>query len=102
MDKVDSIEQTQLFTKQVRSLRKGYVTNFYWDPNKHPYWLAGGSLIYEKSEECVLMFHNSGSFTNVYYIATDYDAVANMLRSIKPDNDLVVDIVCKGDGIDED
>lgn len=100
MDKVDSFEQTQLFTKQVRSLRKGYVTNFYWDPNKHPYWLAGGSLIYEKSEECVLMFHDSGSFTNVYYIATDYDAVANILKSIKLGNDLVVDIVCKGDGIE--
>ena len=100
MDKVVSFEQTQLFTKQVRSLRKGYVTNFYWDPNKHPYWLASGLLEYEKTEECVLMFHDSGAFTNLYYIATDFDAVANMLNSIKFQNDLVVDIVCKGDGSD--
>lgn len=98
MDKIISFEQIQLFIKKVRAQKKGYVTNFYWDSNKHPYWLASGLLQYEESEECVLMFHDSGMFTNFYYIATNLDAVENMLNSIKLKNDLVVDVVCKGDG----
>lgn len=101
MLKLDSYEQTQLFTKQVRQLRKGYVTNFYWDANKHPYWLAEGSLLYEESEECVLIAHQNDGFVNLYYIATGFDAIAAMLNSWQNDQDVVVDIVCKGDGMAE-
>lgn len=97
MRKVESFEQTQLFSKQVRSLRKGCVTNFFWDPQKHPYWLAEGSLAYEEFDEGFLMFHHSGTFSNLYYIATDYDAVATMLQAVQIEDDLVVDVVLRGD-----
>ena len=98
MRKVESYEQTQLFTKQIRQLRKGFVTNFYWDANKHPYWLAEGSLQYEDSEECVLMTHQNDGFVNLYYIATGFDAVATMINSWQNNQDMVIDIVCKGGG----
>lgn len=97
MRKVESFEQTQLFTKQVRSLHKGCVTNFYWDPQKHPYWLAEGSLTYEEFNEGFLMYHQSGTFSNLYYIATDFTTVASMLQMMQIGEDLVVDVVSRGD-----
>lgn len=97
MHKVESFEQTQLFTKKVRSLRKGCVTNFYWDPQKHPYWLAEGSLTYEEFENGFLMLRKTDAFSYLYYIATDYDAVASMLKNRQVGCDLVVDVVVRGD-----
>ena len=97
MRKVESFEQIQLFSKQVRSLRKGCVTNFFWDPQKHPYWLAEGSLAYEEFGEGFLMFHHSGTFSNLFYIATNYAAVATMLQAVQIEDDLVVDVVLRGD-----
>ena len=97
MRKVESFEQTQLFTKQVRALRKGCVTNFYWDPQKHPYWLAEGSLTYEEFDEGLLLFHQSSSFSNFFYIATDYSTIATMLQTMHIEKDLVVDVVLRGD-----
>lgn len=96
MRKVESFEQTQLFLKQVRSLRKGCVTNFYWDSQKHPYWITEGNLIYEEFDEGILMFHQSGTFSNMYYIATDYPTIVSMLQTLQIDEDLVVDVVLKG------
>ena len=98
MLKVESYEQTQLFTRQIRQQRKGFVTNFFWDANKHPYWLSEGSLQYEESEECVLMAHQNEGFINLYYIAISFDAVAAMIKSLQKEQDIVVDIVCKGEG----
>ena len=97
MRKVESFEQTQFFTRQIRSLRKGCVTNFYWDPLKHPYWLAEGSLTYEEFDEGFLMFHNSGAFSSLYYIATDYPTEVLMLQTIQERENLVVDVVIRGD-----
>lgn len=97
MHKVESFEQTQLFSKRVRSLRKGCVTNFYWDPQKHPYWLAEGSLTYEQFDEGFLMFHHSATFSYLYFIATDYATVATMLQVMLIKEDLVVDVVLRGD-----
>lgn len=96
MHKVESFEQTQLFSKHVRSLRKGCVTNFYWDPQKHPYWIAEGSLTYEEFDEGFLMFHQSDTFSNLYYIATDYPTVVTMLQTLQIGEDLVVDVVLRG------
>lgn len=98
MPRVESYEQTQRFTKLIRQQRKGFVTNFYWDTNKHPYWLAEGSLQYEESDECVLMIHQNEGFVNLYYMATGFDAISAMLNRRRNNQDIVVDIVCKGDG----
>ena len=99
MLKVESFDQIQQFIKQIRALHEGFVTNFYWDPNKHPYWLAEETLYYEQSHHCVLLIHPNTNFANLYYIATDYSAVNTTLNAIQTNSDIVVDIVCKGDGL---
>ena len=101
MHSVESYEQTQHFAKQIRSLRKGFFTNFYWDPNRHPYWITEGTLLFEQGEECVLMIHQNDGFANLYYISTSLDSIATMVDKWQTKQDLVVDIVCKGEGIAE-
>ena len=98
MHKIESYEQIQNFVRQIRELRKGFVTNFYWDENKHPYWIADGSLECEQSADCILMAHRCKGFSNIFYIATSYAALGEMLKAHHFDETLVVDVVCKGEG----
>jgi ribosomal protein S18 acetylase RimI-like enzyme len=98
MRKIESYEQTQNFVRQIRELRQGFVTNFYWDDNKHPYWIADGSFEFEQSVDCILMEHRCKEFTNIFYIATSFAAFGELLEVLHPEGPLVVDVVCKGEG----
>lgn len=101
MHQVVSYEQTQDFVREIRLLKKGFVTNFYWDDNKHPYWLTEGSLEYESYDDCILMVHRQEQFANIFYIATSLTAVAEALRSLPIASPQVADVVCRGDGSQE-
>ena len=82
MDKVQSYEQIQGFVSDIRSLRKGYVSNFFWDPSKHPYWIEEGSLSFLRMDNCVLMIHQQEDFCNLFYIATDMETVSYCRRQL--------------------
>lgn len=101
MRKIESYDQIRTFTGRIRSLRKGFVTNFYWDDNKHQYWIDEDKFLFEEHKNCILLLHNNQSFSNLFFIATDYDAVVSALQTINLDCTQVIDIVCKGDGISE-
>lgn len=101
MKKIKSYEQIQNFVRQIRELRQGFVTNFYWDDNKHPYWIAEGSLVYEQSSNCVLMVRHSDGFDNLFYIATTFDALGEFFNKLQFIGTLVIDVVCKGEGTAE-
>lgn len=98
MRKVESYEQIQNFVRQIRELRQGFVTNFYWDDNKHPYWIAEGSLVYKHSKNCILMVRHSKKFTNLFYITTSFAAFGELLNNLQLEGLLVADVVCKGEG----
>ena len=98
MDKIVSSEQVQDFVAEIRNLRQGFVTNFFWDDQKHPYWVENGTLHYQKSEGCYLLLHNNGSFSNLFYIARNMEAVANAIQQSIFENDSVIDVVIKKDG----
>ena len=98
MDKVLSSEQVQGFVVEIRNLRHGYVTNFFWDDQKHPYWVENGSLLFQKSEECYLLIHNNGTFSNLFYIACNLEAVTNAIQQATFENDSVIDVVIKKEG----
>lgn len=98
MDKIISSEQVHSFVAEIRNLRQGYVTNFFWDDQKHPYWLEEGSFLYIKSERCYLLIHQNGSFSNLFYIACNMDAVAETIKQVCFDNDNVIDVVIKNEG----
>jgi ribosomal protein S18 acetylase RimI-like enzyme len=98
MDRIFSIEQIQGFVGEIRDLRRGYATNFFWDEHKHPYWIDSGSFFYEKFEDCYIIFHLNERFTNLFYIATGIDSFANAYPLIKSDCNNVIEIVCKKEG----
>lgn len=101
MDKVQSYEQIQIFVNDIRSLRKGYVSNFFWDPSKHTYWIEEGSLSFLRMDSCVLMVHQQEAFCNLFYIATDMVAVSTAVASVSFETTCVADIVCRGEGDEE-
>ena len=101
MDKVQSYEQIQGFVSDIRSLRKGYVSNFFWDPSKHPYWIEEGSLSFLRMDNCVLMIHQQEDFCNLFYIATDMETVSLAVSSVTFETTCVVDVVSRGEGDDE-
>ena len=76
MDKVESIEQLKELIAYVRSLRQGFVTNFYLDEEKHAAWIRMGEFQYDKWEDTVFLLFdhyspdNAKYFTNMFYIST--------------------------------
>ena len=50
MDKVVSFTQLQGFWEEIRNLQQGFVTNLYWNNDKHAHWIEDGSLFYKKTE----------------------------------------------------
>lgn len=98
MDKIISAEQVQGFVAEIRNLRQGYVTNFFWDDQKYPYWVGDGSLLYQKSDGCYLLVHQCGSFSNLYYIACNIENVTNAILQSSFENDIVIDVVIKKEG----
>jgi len=98
MDKILSSEQIQGFVSEIRSLRQGFVSNFYWDSNKHPYWIAEENFFYLRKDACVLMLHQKEDFCNLFYIATDMMAVRNASASVSFETTCIVDVVCRGGG----
>ena len=101
MLKVESYEQIRSFMGAIRSFKKGFVTNFYWDENKHPYWINDNEFSYIEDSECILLIHKNNTFLTLFYIATSYDSVVSSLQNKTFDNCVVADVVCKGDGIAE-
>lgn len=98
MEKIVSSEQVQGFVAEIRNLRQGYVTNFFWDDQKHSYWLQDGSFLFQKTEGCYLLMHQNGSFSNLFYIACNMDAVASAIKQTSLHNDSVIDVVIKNEG----
>ena len=86
MDKVESIEQLKELIAYVRSLRQGFVTNFYLDEEKHAAWIRTGEFQYDKWEDTVFLLFdhyapdNAKYFTNMFYISTSEDAMLARLK----------------------
>ena len=96
MDKIVSYDQIQEMVKQIRSMRNGFVTNFYWDDKKHPYWIKEGTLLYDAKPDSFLLIHTADGFANLYYIANSIDIALCHFEEIKHEFDIVVDVVSKG------
>lgn len=86
MDKVESIEQLKELIAYVRSLRQGFVTNFYLDEEKHAAWIRTGEFQYDKWEDTVFLLFdhyapdNAKYFKNMFYISTSEDAMLARLK----------------------
>lgn len=98
MDKIHSYEQIRSFVGEIRNLQKGFQTNFYWDEQKHPYWIESSSLFFMKWESCYILIHQNEGFSNLYYITTDIILFTEALKKLSVNKNYVIDIVCKENG----
>ena len=94
MNKIESFEQVTSLITAIRGHGEGYISNFFWDEKKHPYWIASGLLTYEQvSDRCVLMLKDDGDFDHLFYIATSPSALNEGLSIIHSNKKWVIDVV---------
>lgn len=70
MQQVRFIEQLQQLSTEIRSLRLGFITNFFLDPVKHGLWIEKGDCHFERVGHTVFIVKLSSSFWNVFYCST--------------------------------
>lgn len=73
MDWVESIEQLQRLSAEIRGLRRGYITNFFLDPVKHGIWIEKGDCYVERMDNTLFIVKKSLKFWNVFYCSTTLD-----------------------------
>lgn len=79
MKKVSSFEEIQFLLNEVRSLKRGFITNFYPDPFRISLWCWYDSLFYVRYADTVFFLRNRGEFSNLYYCSVDEEALRNNL-----------------------
>ena len=57
MDKIDSLDKINGFVSDIRSLRKGYLSNFFLDRKKHSIWIEKGELFYVSFPDGYFLLH---------------------------------------------
>lgn len=68
-----SMEQLRLLPVEVRAKRKGFLTNFYLDEDKHSLWIDKGVCGYEWAGSTLFIIKQSPKFWNVFYCSTTLD-----------------------------
>lgn len=79
MQSVPTYEVLQQQVTGIRSLRLGFITNFFPDAVKHGLWIAKGVCYTERVNNTLFVIKMNPSFWNVFYCSTDIDALGNDL-----------------------
>lgn len=96
MELVQSIEQLRQQSNEIRSLRCGFITNFFLDPEKHGVWIGKGDCMLERIGNTLFIIKKSPAFWNVFFCSTSLDELGNAIDSLKfeyLDTTMIVDIV---------
>ena len=78
--KVGSIGDLTSAIAEIRSLRKGFITNFYLDPAKQALWIAKGDCFTEIINESLFIIKRSSLFWNVFYCSTALEQLISDLQ----------------------
>ena len=96
MERVQSIEQLQQQSAEIRALRKGFLTNFFLDPVKHGLWIEKDDCHMERVGNTLFIIKQSPTFWNVFYCSTTMEEFSNDLSAFMAehsDTTLMFDIV---------
>lgn len=96
MQKVQSIGQLQQLSAEIRSLRRGFITNFFLDPVKHGLWIAKGDCYTELMGSTMFVIKQSPGFWNVFYCSTTLEDFSRDLSEFMAEHcneTMVFDIV---------
>lgn len=98
MQAVVSFEDLQQQVGAIRSLRLGFVTNYYPDADKHALWIHKRDCYAERVAQTLFVIKKSSAFWNVFYCSTTMEELGNALAlflSKYNDRAMVFDIVGK-------
>ena len=73
MQIVKSYKNLQQQVAEIRSLRLGFVTNFFPDPVKNSLWIEKGDCFTERVNNSLFIIRKSPSFWNVFFCSTNLD-----------------------------
>ena len=79
MDNLQSINDVQMLIQQIRSERKGFITNFFLDHFKHSLWIDRNAFFYESFDDCFLLIKRNETYSYLYFISTDMRALNKAL-----------------------
>jgi ribosomal protein S18 acetylase RimI-like enzyme len=80
MSRVESIDQIISVVGEIRDLKKGFITNFYLDTNKHSVWIDNLDLYYHIDGETVFFIKQNKGFINLFYCSSSIDNLSNSIE----------------------
>lgn len=93
---IQSIEQLQQLTSDIRALRSGFITNFFLDPVKHGMWIIKGDCMAMRIGDTIFIIKKSATFWNVFYCSTNLEKLSSNLTALiemYPQTTMMFDIV---------
>lgn len=96
MQVVKSFEELQQQVAEIRSLRLGFITNFFADPVKNCLWIEKRDCFTERVDNTLFIVKQNPSFWNVFYCSTTIEALGNdveVFQTQHPDVTMMYDIV---------
>lgn len=96
MQQVRSVEELRTLPSEVRAKRQGFLTNFYFDDDKHSLWIEKGVCGYEWVSDTLFVVKKSETFWNVFYCTTNMEVFSFDLLEFKyrhPEVIMMFDIV---------
>lgn len=79
---VQSIVELQQQIAEIRSLRLGFLTNFFLDPSKHSVWIEKGDCYMERVGNTLFIIKQSPTFWNVFYCSTTTEEFSKNLTTL--------------------
>ena len=86
MQIVKSFEDLQKQVTEIRSLRLGFITNFFPEPIKNSLWIEKGDCYTERINNTLFIIRQSPSFWNVFYCSTTLDSLGVDLEAFQNQN----------------
>lgn len=98
--KVDSIVIVSATIAEIRSLKLGFITNYFPEPHRLSLWIAKGDCYAERVENTFFIIKRSDFFWSVYYCSPTIAHLADNLRQFQKSHEgqtMVFDIVGRRD-----
>ena len=96
MQIVKSFEELQQQVAEIRSLRLGFITNFFADPVKHTLWIQKGGCFTERVNNTLFIIKQNPTFWNVFYCSTTAEELGDDVKALQgkyPDMTIMFDLV---------
>ena len=87
MELVQSYHQLNSFISEIRSLRKGFISNLFLHFEKHNLWIEKKELFYQATTEGYFIFRNNSMASYLFYITTDEFQLRKGLQEITPNQE---------------